>query len=140
MASIRSQLARLNIGADVVERVERDYRVAEASYLAFYKRMEEARLSEEMDGRRIANVSVIAAPNLPIEPVSPRKLFIMGILLPLALVLGTGMAAVMETMNDRVRVESDLLLIPGVPYLGSVKMVAKQDTGKLASSRLLGNA
>lgn len=117
----RKRISELNQAGDAIEPAERDYGIAEKSYLSFYKRMGEARLSEEMDARNIANVSVISPPNLPIEPIYPRKLFIMGILLPVALLLGIGFSALLETMNDRVRDETDLLLIAGVQYLGSVE-------------------
>ena len=119
--AMRKHLDALNQGSDDLERVERDYRVAEQTYLAFHKRMGEAKLSEGMDSRDVANVSVISSPNLPMEPVYPRKLFIMGMLLPVALLLGIGIAALMESMNDRIRNESDLILIPGVAYLGSIE-------------------
>ena len=129
IAAIEKKLNSVNLGGDDLESVERDYRVAEQTYLQFYKRMDEARLSTQMDTKNVTNVSVIALPNLPIEPVYPRKLFIMGILLPVALFLGIGIAALMESMNDRIRDDADLLLIPGMDYLGAVE---KEDRFRLS--------
>jgi len=116
----KTQLEALNFGGDAYERAERNYRVAEQSYLAFYKRMSEAQLSEDLDQRDISNVTMLSPPSLPIEPVYPRKLFIMGILLPVGLLLGIGVAALMETMNDRIRNQADLLAVENIPYLGTV--------------------
>lgn len=120
ITDIEQQLARLNTGSDHFEQAEREYRLAEQQYLIFHKRRDEARVSEELDARRVANVSIVGTPELPYEPVYPRKLFIMGIMLPAALVLGIGIAALLETLNDRVRVQSDLAALPGVDYLGTV--------------------
>lgn len=117
---IRDKVGMVTTGSDAYENIEREYRMAEQSYFMAHKRREEARVSEELDESRVANVSLVAAPELPLEPIYPRKLFIMGILLPAALVLGVGIAALLETLNDKVRVQGDVQGIPGVDYLGSV--------------------
>jgi len=117
---VQSKLEAISKGNDAFESAEREFRIAEQSYLAFYKRLSEARLSEAMDGRSVANVSVISPPTLPYEPIYPRKLFIMGIVLPAGLVLGIGIAALLESLNDRVRDENDLLELSELPLLGAI--------------------
>ncbi len=114
-------LAALDSASDEFERVERDYRIAEQSFVTLSKRMSEARMSEDLDSHELANVSIIARPGLPIEPVYPRKLFIMGILLPVGLILGVGIAALLESLNDRIRTPDDLVLLPEIEYLGTVE-------------------
>lgn len=126
ISEIRKKLSDLNMAADAVERIERDYRISEQSYFAFYKRMSEARLSEEMDSKDIANVSVVSPPSLPLEPVYPRKLFIMGILLPVGILLGIGVSALIESMNDRIRDENDLGLVADLPLLGFIEADLEQ--------------
>ncbi|MDX2267554.1 MAG: GNVR domain-containing protein [Bryobacter sp.] len=133
IGQIRQKLADLNVAMDAVERVERDYRVAEQSYLAYYKRMSDSQMSEEMDNKNIANVSVVNPPSLPLEPIYPRKLFIMGILLPVGLLLGMGISALLESMNDRIRDEQDMALIPDLPLLGIVEADWKEGWKELES-------
>lgn len=115
---LTEQLAKVNRGNDALESAEREYRIAEQNYLAYLKRSEEARVSEEMDSQRIANVAVISAPEMPIEPVYPRKLFIMAITLPVSLILGLALAGLMESMDDRVTRASDVQTIGELDYLG----------------------
>lgn len=118
--TLHQKLDELNVGADALERVEREYQITQQSYLAFHQRMSEAGVSQDLDEQNDANVAIMSAPSMPLEPVYPRKLFIMGILLPVGLLLGIGIAALLETMNDRVRDESDLATIPDLPYLGVI--------------------
>jgi uncharacterized protein involved in exopolysaccharide biosynthesis len=118
IAALRSNLENLDKGADSIQLADLDYRLAEESYLEYFKRRAEARLEEELDTQRLANVALIEAPQTPIEPVYPRKLFIMGILLPVSLVIGVSIAAFVETLDDRVNSERDLIPLRNVPFLG----------------------
>jgi len=118
IAAFRSKLESLDKGADSIEQADMDYRLAEESYLEYFKRRSAARLEEELDTQRLANVALIEAPQTPIEPVYPRKLFIMGILLPVSLVIGVSIAAFVETLDDRLNSERDLLPLRNIPFLG----------------------
>jgi uncharacterized protein involved in exopolysaccharide biosynthesis len=142
---IQASLHRLDTGADELERLAQDYQVTESEYLDYQKRLEEARMSDELDSRRLTNVTIFAGPDLPIEPVSPRKLFIMGIALPVWLLLGLVMAAVMESMEDRLRTPEDWTALQ-IPWLGELDAINEKSyaeprdrngsNGKETSSRL----
>jgi uncharacterized protein involved in exopolysaccharide biosynthesis len=118
IAALRLDLEKLDKGADSIEQADMDYRLAEDSYLEYSKRRASARLEEELDTQRLANVALIAGPETPIEPVYPRKLFIMGILLPVSLVIGVSIAAFVETLDDRLNSEKDLIQIQHIEFLG----------------------
>jgi capsular polysaccharide biosynthesis protein len=81
--------------------------------------MEEAKLNDELDQRRIANVSIIAPPDQPIEPVYPPKPFIMGIALPVGLLLGIALSALLESMEDRILSAKDLESLDGLEFMGT---------------------
>jgi uncharacterized protein involved in exopolysaccharide biosynthesis len=117
---ISSELARIDTGSDALERLDREYRLAEQNYMVYAKKREEARISDELDAKHITNVTLIAAPETPIEPIYPRKLFIMGIALPLGLLLGIVFAALLESMDDRIRSDRDLDGVGDIPFLGAV--------------------
>lgn len=119
---IREQLRRLNTGLDEYESVDRQYTLAEQDFLTYSKRREEARVSEDLDARRVANVSLVAAPETPIEPVYPRKRLIMGFSLVAGLLLGIAYAGLLETMDDRIHSNRDLAAIGASPFLGSVTL------------------
>ena len=117
---LEKQLQQLEMGNDELEAAEREYRLAEQDYLAFSKRYGEARMSEDLDSRRIANVTIASPPDTPITPIYPRKMFLMEIGMGVALLLGIALAALLEAMEDRILDERGLLTVGGVPYLGTV--------------------
>lgn len=120
LRQLKEDVRRVDRAKDEMEEAEREYRRAEQDYLFYAKRLEESRMSEQLDSQRVANVSVIERPETPIVPVAPRKLFLLGIALAASILIGLGLAAVIETTEDRVRAESDLLDLPGVAYLGTL--------------------
>jgi polysaccharide biosynthesis protein PslE len=119
VSRIRSELSRLDQGSDEFETVERDYQIAEQFYLADVKKLEDAKLNDQLDRRRVENVSIIAPPDDPIEPVYPPKPFIMAIAPAVGLLLGIAYAALLESMEDRIRTGADLEAIQGINYLGT---------------------
>jgi len=125
IAELEANLDRINEGADLYEAVEREYRLAEENFSFYAKRLEEARMSEQLDAQRVANVSVASPPEFPIEPVYPKKLFLVGISIPVSLILGIGLAALIETMDDRLFSERDLDRTEEWPYLGVVQVKSK---------------
>jgi uncharacterized protein involved in exopolysaccharide biosynthesis len=104
---------------DALEMAERDYRLAEQEYLAYAKRLDEARMSEELDSRRVANVTIAAPPETPIKPMYPRRLFLMEIAMAVSLLVGIALAAFLETAEDRILDERAVLSLGNVAYLGT---------------------
>jgi uncharacterized protein involved in exopolysaccharide biosynthesis len=115
---LRAKLRALDTGADSVEEADRDYRLAEQSYFVYFKRRAEAQMEEKLDSRELANVSLVSAPETSIEPVYPPKLFIMGVLIPVGLLLGVVLAAFIESLDDRLHSESDFDSRRDIPFLG----------------------
>jgi len=120
-ARIQDSLRQINNGTDALEVVERDHGVTERNYLMYQSKLEEARISEELDARRVTNVALIAQPSTPFEPVYPRKLFTMLVTLPAALLLAIAFAALIESMDDRIRSHRDLEQVSELPYLGTFR-------------------
>lgn len=119
---LEQQLQGLERGNDELETAEREYRLAEQDYLMYSKRYDEARMSEELDARRVANVGIAAPPDTPIKPVYPRKLFLMEIAMCVSLLLGLALAAFLEATEDRILDERGVLVLAGIPYLGTVEV------------------
>ena len=120
IAFLRAKLTALDKGSDSVEQADRDYRLAEQSYFAYFKRLAESRLAEELDSQQLANVSLISPPEIPIEPVYPPKMFIMGVLLPVGVLLGVVLAAFIESFDDRLHTEQDFISLRNVIFLGGM--------------------
>jgi polysaccharide biosynthesis protein PslE len=121
-SQLEQKLREMEKGLDEFEAAEREYRLAEQDYLNYSKRYDEARMSEALDSRRIANVSIAGQPDTPIKPVYPRKVFLMEIGMAVSLLLGLALAAFLETTEDRILDERGVLSLGDVPYLGTVEV------------------
>lgn len=119
---LSERLRDLALGMDALEAAEREYGRAEQDYLAYSKRLEEARMSEALDAQRVTNVAVVAPPETPIAPVYPRKMFLMGIAMAVSLLLGIAAAALIETTDDRILDAQSVIGMDGITYLGAVNV------------------
>ena len=118
---ISGRLHDLSLGTDQLESAEREYKLAEEDYLLYSNRLQEARMSEELDAQRLTNVAIVAPPETPIEPASPNKLFLMEIAMAVSLLLGVALATIVETMDDRLVDERTVSQIDDVAYLGHIE-------------------
>lgn len=121
-SDLRTRIREMSKGFDAYESADREFKMSEQNYLNFSQRYREAKMSEELDTRRIANVVPVDQPEIPIQPSAPNKIFIMEIAIAAALFLGIGLAVVLETTEDRIFGERNVLAMNNVPYLGSVKV------------------
>jgi uncharacterized protein involved in exopolysaccharide biosynthesis len=104
--------------------IERD--VVEQEYLAYVRRRSEAQIDEELDMHRVANVAVLSPPVAGLTPVYPPKLLLMGISIAAGLVLGIGLALMMEWRSDVIHDPDELARIPDLPLLGVFHLDARQ--------------
>ena len=118
IADIEADLGRLDAGEDSLRLAELERRVLEEKFVATSSRSSAARIAEDLDQRRVANMAVLGTPSVPEEPVYPPKLLIMGIALAAGLLLGVGMALVLEWGSDVIRGPRDIVAIEGVSFLG----------------------
>ena len=118
---LEQKLASLNDAEIQLQSLEREQKLSELNYFNYSKRKEDARISDELDLRRVSNVAVMSYPESSIEPVQPRKLLIMVLSLPLGLILGMVVALLLEYVNDTIRTYRDLTGIKGMTYLGEFR-------------------
>lgn len=77
------------------DRLIRQVKEDEDSYLLYSKKREEARISESLDQQRITNVSLVQAPTFPVEPASPQ--------IPLDLAVGFLFSGFVAFLSVRLR-------------------------------------
>jgi uncharacterized protein involved in exopolysaccharide biosynthesis len=115
LAKARADLASYQAQAAATTRIVRDYRSSallldqkdieqqdlirtvkadEANYLLYLSKREEARISDALDDRRIANVAIAEAATAPALPKYPRSLFVLlGVLFAILVSVGATFAA-----------------------------------------------
>ena len=78
---------------------------------------------------KVDNVNILAPAIVPIEPepVKPDPLFNMGVGAIIGLMLGTGLAILLDQMNTTIRTEEDIEAIVGLNVLG---IVSRTEGGK----------
>ena len=112
-------MSDINVAEDKMDNLERQRAMAVKNYNDYAHRWEESRISEELDRRRVANISMLGAPTLPLQPVAPRRKLIMFLSMPAGLLLGIAIAALMQGLSDKIQRPRDLASIEGLAYLGT---------------------
>jgi len=116
---IERQLSNLNTIEKELLNLKLEKTVAETNFKLYAKRSEETRITTQLDLKRIANVAVMSPPQASITPVSPKKLLIVGVSAPIGLLLGLGLAMLIEYLSDVVRSGRDLADFEGLTDLGT---------------------
>lgn len=84
---------------DVEQRdLVRSVKEAENKYLLYAQKQEEARISNELDRTRIANVVIAEAPSVKFEPQRTPSAAMLPLLLPVALMLSFALALVVDAL------------------------------------------
>ena len=130
---LNSELRDLNRGEDQMDSLDRDYRIAQENYTDYSKRVEEGRISEELDLARVSNVSILSPASVSVEPVYPRKLLLLGVAMGLGLVMGIALALLLEYMDDKIRKPKDIAALGNLRVLGTFPL--HQAGTKKASGR-----
>ncbi len=123
VAAVEEELARLNVGEDELYVAELQRDVVEEKYVTYAKRREEARIAEELDVRRVANVVILSPPTVGAEPVYPRKMLIMGVGTVAALIIAIGVALLVDWYTGTIYGPRELARIDGSPpLLGTIRV------------------
>jgi len=120
IATYRGRLKTLDGFEKQIKELEREASINEANYKLYLTKFEEAKISENMDKQKIANVRVIE-PAMPImSPVKPKKT--LNVLLGgfLGLFAGVGLAFLIEFIHPVFRTREDVEQFLGLPVLATL--------------------
>ncbi|HEY8509285.1 MAG TPA: XrtA system polysaccharide chain length determinant, partial [Steroidobacteraceae bacterium] len=107
---VEAELARLN----------RDYEVTRQRYLELVQRLETATISEQADRTGTVKFEIIEPPSAPLEPVAPNRPLLLLAVLFAGVVLGGGLAWLMNQLKPVFHTVRSLADITGLPVLAAV--------------------
>ena len=128
---------RLSIETEI-ENLNRDYDAIKANYQRLLASKEQAAMSEKVDNQAESLKFKIAdAPNVPLQPSSPkRKILYTGVLL-LGAVFGLFVASLLYFIRPTIMSVTQLKQLTGLPVLGSVSMKIGVFEGKKNNTDIL---
>ena len=128
----RGQLADYKKELDQFNRVETEYNQLQQSvdvdrqnYRLYLTKFEESRISDAMDSEKIAGVSLIEPAQVPLKPISPKKMLNLVLGLFLGALGGLGLAFFLEFMDDSLGEIDDVEEQLQLPVLGVLPELQK---------------
>jgi uncharacterized protein involved in exopolysaccharide biosynthesis len=84
LGQMDAEISKLDLAEKQFVDLKRGFAVNEKNYQNYVDKFEDARISDDMNRRKLANISTIQAASVPVKPIKPRK----GLNIALAIVLG----------------------------------------------------
>lgn len=106
--ALAQTLNSLNENEADLEVLSRNADVAKASYQTYAEKMEEARISHELDRERISNVKVVQPATLVVKAVSPKRMMLAVLGSVFFFLLSLVLAYLMEIFDSSLRSPEDL--------------------------------
>ncbi len=113
--------------------LKREVASNESNYKVYLSKFEEARISDDMDQQKIANISVIQEAVAPVKPIKPRKGLNIALSIILGLLSGLGLAFFSEYLSQGLSTPESAQRRLGLPVLTSFSFA---HSSKQKSSRL----
>jgi len=109
------------IGRKEIEHVDlvRSAKTAEENYLLYLRKQEEARISDELDRKRIVNVAIMEAATIPAFTSSPRWDLNLILGFVLAFLASLGLAFIVDYMDPSFRTPDEVEGYLGLPVLAA---------------------
>ena len=120
LVRLDKQLAALSFSGEELNRLERDVSVAATNYETYLKKHEEARVSEDMDRRKITNIQIIEQAAVPLTPVKANQRKIYGVGIFLALGVSFGLAYMSEYLPQGITTAQGINKYLRLPVLVAV--------------------
>ena len=111
---------RFNRNEIELDRLDQAETIARKKYNEYNDNLEESRMNKALEDNKISSVSVTQEPTLARKPVSPSKLLVLVGGLFFAVSSVVSLIFLNEKLDDRLRNETELANITGLPVLASI--------------------
>ena len=119
LADTDARLAVLERSRNPLDDLTRRAQIAEDAYKALAERFEEARVGSSRNAQKISSTAVIAVPSIPELPARPRKKIVLAGSLVAGLILGFGLALLLEALDDRIYAPREAAATLRLPVLAT---------------------
>ena len=123
-AQVADELRKLDAADVELRQLDRETARLERDYTLFTKSQEEARIFEQMDNAKLANVAVVAPPEAGMRPVAPSLKFLLLGGLVMAFGLPIGLVMLLDALRPAVRSREDIRDVLGVPVVARIPEMA----------------
>ena len=110
---------------------DRDIRLAEASLSMMQQKLEEARVIDELQTKKISNVHVFQPATLVERAVSPKKPVLGAAFLVLGLAGGLGLSVLRQATSSSLRTSEDVETHLGCPVVSTIPRMPRMDAPRL---------
>jgi uncharacterized protein involved in exopolysaccharide biosynthesis len=129
LADYKKELDQLNRVENEYNRLQQEVDVDQQNHRLYLTKFEESRISDAMDTEKIASVSLIEPAQVPLKPVSPKKMLNLVLGLFLGALGGLGLAFFLEYMDDSLGEIDDIEEQLKLPVLGVLPELQSQGKG-----------
>lgn len=129
----RAKLEELNNIEVEIKQLQQLVDVNGKNYQLYLSKFEESRISDAMDNKKIANVSLIEPASPPLDPVSPKVLLNIFIGIFLGGFGGMGLGFFSEFLDDSLEKPEDVEKILQLPVLASIPEIENLTTGEVVT-------
>jgi uncharacterized protein involved in exopolysaccharide biosynthesis len=107
MDACRRRLEQLNDVELKLRDLEQQIKLKQDSFNLYSAKLEENRIANALDERKISSVSLIEPVGVPIKPVGPSLPTVMGLAFPISIFLGIAVAFLREIFNEKLENPED---------------------------------
>jgi uncharacterized protein involved in exopolysaccharide biosynthesis len=122
MKQLDGEIEKLNFRVKQYQNLQRELDTHERNYTAYVNKLEEARISEDMDRQKMANIGVIQEAIRPPEPVKPNRVLNIALGILLGTIAAVGYAFFSEynsqcfTTPESIERRLDIPVLATIPY------------------------
>jgi len=120
IAQLDLQIPALDMTEMTIENLKREVAVSDRNYRTYLEKVEDARILEDLNRQKSANISVIQEATVPVEPVWPRKRLNIILGLILGAIAGLGLAFVTEFSAQGLSTPGRAERALGLPVLATI--------------------
>jgi uncharacterized protein involved in exopolysaccharide biosynthesis len=121
IAQLDKEIKTLDLRENELQNLKREISGNERNYKTYLEKLEEARISEDLNRQKMTSISMIQPAEVPVKPVKPQKALniVLGVIL--GAVLGFGIALFAEFMTQGLSTPESTERRLGLPVLTTIE-------------------